>query len=121
MDQSKLIELEKSFWNASNDADTYSRLMADDAISVIEPMGFIDKASAVEAAKQAPGWNEVTFQDAKVIDLTDDCKALIYHGSAVDKVKGEPYNGSIVSIWVNRGGEWKLALTSHQPWKKEQK
>lgn len=119
MGNDNILELEKQLWSGSTDASTYDRLMTEDSISVMEPMGFIPKAQAVDGTKQSAGWDDVQLTDVKVIELTPDCQAIAYHGSAKSKKDGSLYNGSILSVWVKRDGEWKMAATSHQPWKKE--
>ena len=49
----EIVEVEKGFWSRSNDPAYFAANIADDAVTVIEPMGFIEKPMAVESTKGA--------------------------------------------------------------------
>ena len=110
----QVIAVERAFWNA--DAEAYDQNMMDGALSVMEPMGFITKESAVEMTKDAEGWTDLEISDMHVVDLTEDCIAIAYHGRAKFAKSGKPIRSSVSSVYVREGGEWKLGITVHQPW-----
>jgi|SRR5579862_5194217 len=111
--QQELLQVERGFWNG--DPGFFEEHMDERAISVIEPMGFVEKEAAVKAAEQAEGWKDLEIRDVKTIELTPESAAIAYHAEARTPA-GKPYRASINSVYVKRNGSWKLALTSHQPW-----
>ncbi len=116
-DTDQVIALERKFWTHANDPAFFQETVADDGISVIEPMGFIEKPQAVQYAAQGQPFKDVKFKDLLVRELTPDCVILVYHGQGWGDGGEEPYRGSICSTYVKRDGRWQLALTAHQPWK----
>ena len=112
------MAIEKKFWEEGTQA-FFEKSMDQNAVSVMEPMGFIEKSTAVEMSAHSKGWDDVKMHDLKFVQLTPDCVALIYHGEATNRETGEPSKESISSVYVKKDGEWKLALTTHQPWEPE--
>ncbi len=112
----EITDLEKRFWAA--DPKFYQEAMEDNAVVVMEPAGFLPKDKAVEIAGQTSGWTHVKMTDVKVVELTPDCAAVAYHGEATG-ADGKAQRSSVASTYVRRGGRWRLAMTSHQPWAKE--
>lgn len=112
----QIISIEKRFWTEADDPDFFEEHFADEGISVIEPMGFIDKPKAVAMTADKP-WQDVGLKDVQVRELTPDCVILAYHGQGRHEGDKEPYRASIASTYVRRDGHWQLALTAHQPWK----
>lgn len=108
-----ILALERKLWTEGNKSSTYKQILADNSISVIEPMGFVEKAVAVEAGAQGMAYQDVEFKDVVIREMTPDCVILAYHGKAGGE---KPYQGSIASTYVKRDNRWQLALTSHQPW-----
>ena len=89
--------------------------MAEGGLSVIEPMGAIEKQQAIEMTAPTP-WRNVEMTDVVVRRITPDLAILAYHGSARGGADGKPYQGSIASAYARIDGRWQLALTVHQPW-----
>jgi hypothetical protein len=116
----EVIDIEKRFWGESSNPDFFKQHMADDALTAIEPMGFIDKKSALEMSKGSEPWNDLEMEDLHVVELTPDCIAVAYHGRAVSGKSNKPYQGAICSVYVKRDGRWQLGVTSHQPWQPKQ-
>lgn len=112
----EIIALEKQFWTKADDPGFFEEHLAEEGISVIEPMGFIDKRQAVAMPADKP-WQNVEMTDVQIHELTTDCVALAYHGQGRHQGDEEPYRASIASTYVRRDGHWLLALTAHQPWK----
>lgn len=111
----EVIRLERRLWDEANDPEAYRQLMTDDQISVIEPMGVIPKAQAVEMAVKAPRWTEVAMQEVDVRELAPNCVVLTYRGSARRGDGGALYRARISSVYVHRQGRWQLGFTQHQP------
>jgi hypothetical protein len=114
----EIVQVEKGFWSRSNDPAYFAANIADDAVTVIEPIGFIEKPMAVESAKGGKPFTDVQFKDIIVREIAPNVAMLVYHGQGVH-VGGKPYYGSICSVYVKRDGRWQSVLTAHQPWKPE--
>jgi len=112
----EIVQVEKGFWSRSNDAAYFAANIADDAVTVIEPMGFIEKPMAVESTKGAEPFTEVEFKDVIVREIAPNVAMLVYHGQGA-RAGGKPYHGSICSVYVKRDGRWQSVLSAHQPWK----
>ncbi len=84
-------------------------------MTVIEPMGVVEKAQAIEMAADKP-WEHVEFSDVKIREIDPDCIVLAYHGQASHPGDPEPYRGSIASTYRRVGGKWLLVMSAHQPW-----
>jgi hypothetical protein len=112
----EILAIEKGFWTRVDDPRYFQENLADEGISVIEPMGFIEKRQAVQMTADKP-YKDVEMQDVVLHQLTPDCVILAYHGKGVRDGEQAPYRGSIASTYVRQDGRWRLALTAHQPWK----
>jgi hypothetical protein len=116
-----VVALERRFWDEANNPQFFRETLADDGGTVFEPMGFIDKASAVKMAEESEAWTDVEMKDVRTIQIAPDVLAVIYHGRGNRAASGEPYQGSITSVYARRDGGWKLVLTVHQPWNPDAK
>lgn len=112
----EVIAIEKGFWTKADKPDYFKEHLADDAISVIEPMGFIDKGQVIKMPAEKP-WKDVEMLDVYAREVTPDCVILAYHGKGRRDGDSEPYQGSIASTYIRTGGRWLLAISAHQPWK----
>lgn len=111
----EIVAIERRFWAEADDPATFRDLVADGGLSVIEPMGAIEKQQAIEMTAPAP-WRDVEMTDVVVRRITPDLAILAYHGRARGEADGKPYQGSIASAYARIDGRWQLALTVHQPW-----
>jgi len=112
----EVVAIEKGFWIRSNDPQYFADHLADDGVTVIEPMGFIEKPLAVESATQSEPFTNVELADVIVREIAPDVVMLAYHGRG-ERSGGKPYQGSICSVYVKREGRWQAVLSAHQPWK----
>jgi hypothetical protein len=119
--EKELISLEERFWRESNNPEFFNQIFADDGVTVIEPMGIIEKPQAVEMSKESPGWENVEMEGVRTLQITPDCVGVIYHGHAKKKGSTETYHAAMISVYAKRDGEWQLVLSSHQPLKDEEK
>ncbi|CAN5386533.1 hypothetical protein BH11ARM1_BH11ARM1_11270 [soil metagenome] len=116
MGNQAIIEVERGLWTKSSDKDFFNASLADNAISVVEPMGFIDKESAIGMIQPGSEWTDLVITDEQFVDISADVRAFLYHATAKNALTGEPYRASVCSVYSNISGDWKLALTVHQPW-----
>ncbi len=111
----EILAIERRFWAEADDPAMFRDLMAEGALSVIEPMGAVEKQQAMEMTAPAP-WRDVEMTDVVVRRITPDLAILAYHGRARGEADDKPYQGSIASAYARIDGRWQLALTVHQPW-----
>ncbi len=110
------LSVERRFWTEANSPDFFRAAIADGGVTVIEPMGAIPKEMAVQAAGQGEQWVDLEMTDLVANEVTADCVVLAYHARARRASDGTPYRGSIASVYVRAGDEWRMAMTCHQPW-----
>ena len=113
------MKLEKDFWEKADDPNFYKESFADDGLTIMEPMGYIEKRQAVEMSSKGKAFTNVKMEDVHFRELTPDCVALAYRGEGMRQGDKEPYRGNICSVYVKRDDRWQLALADHQPWKPE--
>jgi hypothetical protein len=113
----EIIALERGFWESANNPEFYRDSMTDNAISVMEPMGFISKDRAVAMSEQGEAWTDLKMDDIQVAELAPDCAAIAYHGEAKGSKTGKPYRATISSVYVRSDGNWKMGMTVHQSMK----
>ena len=116
----EILAIEKGFWTQVDDPRFFEENLADEGISVIEPMGFIEKRQAVQMTADKP-YQNVEMKDVVLHQVTPDCVILAYHGQGTTGGDEAPHRSSIASTYVKKNGRWQLALTAHQPWKPEDK
>lgn len=114
-----VLEIERGFWEKSNDPKFYEEHLLPDGLSVMESMGFVKPSDAVKMSKGSKPWTNVKMQDMHVLDLNEDTIAVAYHGEGTQEGMAKPYRTTVSSVYVRHDGDWKLALTSHQSWDKE--
>lgn len=98
---------------ALGDGGTYRRLLREDAL-VIVPGQVLDRDATVEAMDASPGWDEVSFEQPRLVELTDGVAAISYRfrgRRGADMV----YEAQMTSTWarVNRG--WRMAVHQQTP------
>jgi ketosteroid isomerase-like protein len=113
----ELVEIEKQLWK--NDAGLYYEKLTDEALLVFPETGVIGRDTAVEAilAENAGGkrWAEVRFDAVRTVELTGDVALLTYRAVARWAHESSPYTALASSVYVRRGGTWKLALHQQSP------
>ena len=93
-------------------AEFYGRLLTDDAQMVVPGMR-VDKQMFVQAAGGDP-WQSFRIEDARVLQLTEDCAALTYKATGTRPGRPE-YVALMTSIYVARDGTWRLAHHQQTP------
>lgn len=95
------------------DGSTYRRLLRDDAV-VIVPAQVLDRDATVEAMDASPGWDEVAFEDARVVPLGGEAAAVSYRfrgRRGADMV----YEAQMTSTWSHTDAGWRLAVHQQTP------
>jgi len=112
--QDELMEREKQFWNALDNADFYRENMATDALAVIN--GEVKtRDDAVAMTQEMPvKWDNIRFQSPRFVQISEDTAAVTYQGAA-DQKTGERYAATITSVYTQRDGKYLLVLTTHTP------
>jgi hypothetical protein len=109
-----LVELERELWLRAGDAEFYEEHLDRDAVMVFPaPFGAIDRATTLEAVTDSSAWDGVEFEELRFVDLADDTAALAYRARGTRA--GEDYATYAASVYVRRGGTWKLALHQQTP------
>jgi hypothetical protein len=110
--EKQLIDIERNLW--TNDAAFYKKSLIEDAFLVFPETGVIGRDAAVDAilTENAEGrrWAEVEFDEVRTLRLADEIALLTYRVAA--RWEHEPAKNSALasSVYVKRGGAWKLAF-----------
>ena len=79
------------------------------------PDGLMTKAQVVSAMEEATPWSSFTIDDLRFVDVGDDVTALVYTADAARDDGDGGYKAAISSVYVNRGGNWRLVLHQQTP------
>ena len=116
-DIDEIVAMERRLWSSANDPKVYEQVIADGGISVIEPMGVVEKQQAVAMSAKGKPFRDVKITDLVVREFAPDCVVLAYHGQGRHEDQENTYHGTICSTYLKRDGRWQLVATAHQPWK----
>jgi hypothetical protein len=115
--EEQLLQIEPQLW--TNNAELYHDHLVDDAMLVFGETGPIGRDVAVKAIRQenAEGrrWVKAELQDIAVRTLAEDAALLSYRVDA--RWHGADADISVYasSVYVRRGGPWKLAFHQQTP------
>ncbi len=113
----ELLAVERQLWK--NDAELYGHHLIDEALLVFPETGVIGRQVALDAIRQenAEGrrWAEVDIGDVHALELGRDAAVLTYRVAARWEHEAARYMGLASSVYVQRNGEWKLALHQQTP------
>lgn len=70
----------------------------------------MDRDTVVAALGQAPVWRTYDITDARLIQIGPGNAALVYRGTAYREGDEPAFIGLMSSVYVQRDGEWRLAL-----------
>jgi hypothetical protein len=111
---SQLVELERRFWTGG--AEFYRENLTESALMAFpEPLGLMGRESAIEAVAQAPRWEKVELEEARVLRFAPDVAALAYKALAWREGKEGPYSAVVSSTYVRGGGAWRLGFHQQTP------
>lgn len=111
--QGALLALERQGWNSlcDNTGDAfYGRVMTEEAVMVLASGDVMDRDTVVAALGQAPVWRTYDITDARLIQIGPGNAALVYRGTAYREGDEPAFIGLMSSVYVQRDGEWRLAL-----------
>jgi hypothetical protein len=91
----------------------YRRHLADEAV-VIVPGQALDKDATVQSIEASPGWDELTIDDARVIEVGDDGAAISYRFSG-RRGTDFAYEALLSSVYVRRDDRWQMVLHQQTP------
>jgi hypothetical protein len=115
--QDQLLAIERRLW--TNDAPFYEANLLDEAVLVFAETGVITRDVAVAGIRteNAEGrrWEHVEFNNIRFVRMAADVTLMTYQVSA--RWAHEVSTGSALatSVYVRRGGEWKLAFHQQTP------
>ena len=114
----ELIELERAGWASLCDGtgdDFYGQAMTDDGVMVLTNGSVMTREEVVAALGQAPPWASYQIDDVRVVPIGEDSAALVYVGTGHCDGDTPPFVGVMSSVYVERGGRWKLVLYQQTP------
>lgn len=108
-----MLEIEKTFWRSSGDADFYRTHVADEGKFVLS-MGVMDKSDVVTAMSEAKPWKSFEIDDVSHIRIADDVVGLVYRASGQRDHDADEYRANILSVYRKNDG-WQLILHQQTP------
>jgi len=112
-----LFTIERKLW--TNDPEFYKESLVEEAVLVFPETGPISRDTAVEAIRQenAEGrrWAEVQFSEKHDQEITPEVLLLTYRVEARWEHETAPIHALASSLYVRRGGDWKLAFHQQSP------
>ena len=112
--ETRILELESAFWDSAGDPRFYRENFADDGVMAL-PDGLMTKAQVISAMEEATPWSRFSIDDVRFVDVGDDVTALVYTADAPRDGRDDGYRAAISSVYVNRGGAWRLVLHQQTP------
>jgi hypothetical protein len=113
--EQELPALERAFWSEIADTDFYRAHITDNAVMVFPaPYGIMDYDAILEAVEGATRWEECTFSDFQLVELTDDSAVVAYRADA-RRPNGPMYATFATSTYVRQAGSWRLAVHQQTP------
>lgn len=115
--QDELLELERAGWESlcqSTGDEFYGNAMTDDALMVLANGMVMDRDMVVKSLADAPAWAGYEIEDPRLITVSDDAHALVYTGTG-RRDGGDDFVGIMTSVYVRRGGVWRLAFYQQTP------
>src|SRR5262245_59255471 len=94
-----VLAIEVGFWTQASNRQFFDQHLADNGLSVMEPMGAIEKKQALQKTAPAP-WAQPEMSDVVVKQVTPDLIVVAYHAASRRPSDGEAYQGSIASAYA---------------------
>ena len=112
--EQKLVEMEKSLWEAwkNHDSAPFQKMLSSDSVN-ITPSGVAGTEQAVkDAASPDCKVNSYSVEDPKAIWVDKDAVLLTYKATQDADCGGQKPPATVwaSSLWVKKGTEWKAAF-----------
>src|SRR5829696_9249283 len=114
----ELLEMEHAGWASlcnGTASDFYGDVMTDDAVMVLANGTVMTRSDVVDALRDAPPWAAYEIDDVRFIPLGQGSTAVVYLGTGHRGGDEPPFVGVMTSVYVERDGDWKLALYQQTP------
>jgi hypothetical protein len=108
----QLRQLERGFWLEG--ADYYREHVAAEFVLLFPGMGAMDRAQAIEGIEGGRRWEHLETEGEKVVHLGADVR-LLYYRARARRAGAAEYSAWVASVYVRRGGAWKLAFHQQSP------
>ena len=114
-----LLELERRAWDVLLETREsviafYGEILMEDAVMALPGGLLLDGRDAILEAMDAQRWVSYEMAETRVVRLSDDAGAVVYRASAKDR-QGDDYVALMTTVYVQRGGEWRMALHQQTP------
>ena len=110
----QLVELEHRFWDGG--ADVYERYLDDEALMVFPaPVGVLVRDETIASISAAQRWTDASFDDVRLLTVTDDVVVLTYRAAARREEDTTEYRAVASSVYVRRADGWRLAVHQQSP------
>jgi hypothetical protein len=111
----RLLEVERGFWVSPDRRPFYEANLASGAVMVFPaPFGIVGRAGAINAAEQAPVWEDVELEENDLVGVTDTSATLVYKATG-RRPDGSLYRTYASSVYIRDRDAWKLALHQQTP------
>jgi hypothetical protein len=114
----ELLDMEHAGWASlcnGTASDFYGDLMADDGVMVLANGTVMNRDEVVHALRNAPPWAAYDIDDVRLVPLGANSTAIVYLGTGHRGGEEPPFVGVMTSVYVERDGNWKLALYQQTP------
>jgi hypothetical protein len=110
-----LLALEKAFWQAAGNRDSYAARLAQDAVHVFPGWGVTsDNERVLQAVETVEPWETFSIEDPLVVELGDRVAALVYTARARRPAQDE-YVAAMTSVYRRVDDGWQLVIHQQTP------
>ena len=111
--QDEIAAIERGFW--TGDADFYkANVDAECLVAFSELSGVLSNEKVASTVASGARWKELDIEERGFLQPSPDTALLTYRADAV-RPNGERYRALVSSLYVKRGGKWKLAFHQQTP------
>lgn len=108
-----LLRIEQRFWTGGPEA--YLEHVDEECLVVFADMAQVMKRGDIAKTAEGGRWRDVDMKPKGQIEVAPDCVVIAYEIQAVRAKDGTPHCAYCSSLYVRRGGDWKLAFHQQTP------